>query len=198
MALVKCPDCAKEHSDSAAACPSCGRPVKPPPPVPAPLMKKNFGCGQAGCLGLLVFFIIAVWIGSSSTSSRTRLDGSATPPEPQLELQNWNWRSEYGYATASGSVKNISGKPLKRIQAVVSFYGRNGAFVTSDDAMIDYSPILPGQTSPFKVMARHNPAMSTARVEFKEMFGGTIEYRTVKPPPKKTRRPTASSTNATF
>ena len=28
MALVKCPDCQKEHSDLAQACPNCGRPIR--------------------------------------------------------------------------------------------------------------------------------------------------------------------------
>lgn len=28
MALIKCPECEKEISDSAAACPGCGRPVR--------------------------------------------------------------------------------------------------------------------------------------------------------------------------
>ena len=28
MALVTCPDCQNEHSDAAAACPKCGRPVQ--------------------------------------------------------------------------------------------------------------------------------------------------------------------------
>lgn len=30
MALIKCPDCGKEFSDQAAACPNCGRPNTPP------------------------------------------------------------------------------------------------------------------------------------------------------------------------
>ena len=32
MALIQCHECGKEISDSAAACPSCGAPVKAKPP----------------------------------------------------------------------------------------------------------------------------------------------------------------------
>jgi hypothetical protein len=38
--------------------------------------------------------------------------------------------------------------------------------------------LLPGQTSPFKVMAKYNPAMKEASIEFKKMFGGQIFHRT--------------------
>ena len=61
---------------------------------------------------------------------------------------------------------------------MATFYGSDGGFVTSADALIDYNPILPGQTLPFKVMATHNPAMKTARVDFKELMGGSISFRT--------------------
>ena len=65
---------------------------------------------------------------------------------------------------------------LRNVVAVVSFYDARGNFITSDDALIDYNPILPGQASPFSVMATENPAMRTARVEFKELMGGTIPH----------------------
>ncbi len=60
--------------------------------------------------------------------------------------------------------------------AVVTYYDKNGGFVTSDDAMIDYNPVLAGQTSPFRITERANPAMRTASVEFKKAFGGTIAH----------------------
>lgn len=60
MALLKCKDCGKEFSDSAAACPSCGRPLA------VPLMKRKFGCG--GCLVLCVVgLFVVMMIGKSST-----------------------------------------------------------------------------------------------------------------------------------
>ena len=57
--------------------------------------------------------------------------------------------------------------------------------------LIEYNPILSGQTSPFEVMARHNPAMHNARLEFKTLMGGTIEWRDA--PPKPMMRGAASN-----
>ena len=94
----------------------------------------------------------------------------------QLQLLDWNWRVEHGYAIAEGQVKNISSQSLKNVQAAVTFKTDGGQFIVADDALIDLNPVLPGQTSNFKVMARHNPAMHTASIDFKVLFGGTIPW----------------------
>jgi hypothetical protein len=73
-------------------------------------------------------------------------------------------------------VKKISGQSLRNVQAVVTYRDRAGNFITSDDALIEYNPILAGQTSPFKVLTTQNPEMRTAFIEFKELMGGTIAY----------------------
>jgi hypothetical protein len=91
-----------------------------------------------------------------------------------LELLNWQWRSEHGWVYAEGQVKNISGRQLRSVQAVVTWYDRKGNFITSDSSFIEYNPILPGQSSPFKVMERYNPAMEKASLSFKYFAGGTI------------------------
>lgn len=58
--------------------------------------------------------------------------------------------------------------------AVVTFTTADGSFITSDTGLIEYDPLLPNQTSPWKVMTRWNPRMQRASVEFKTMFGGTL------------------------
>ena len=68
------------------------------------------------------------------------------------------------FVIAEGQVNNISNRNLENIQAVVSFFTSDGTFITTGDALIEYNPILPGQTIPFKVMKRFNPAMDTARI----------------------------------
>ncbi|RJQ26331.1 MAG: hypothetical protein C4589_09855 [Peptococcaceae bacterium] len=93
-----------------------------------------------------------------------------------LHLLSWRWNQSAGgmFVEAVGQVKNISGSKLDNVMAVVSFYDKNGDFITSADALIDYNPIMPGQTSPFKVIETYNPAMQKASVEFKYLMGGTI------------------------
>jgi hypothetical protein len=97
-----------------------------------------------------------------------------------LELVDWRWSTEYGYAKAEGRVKNISGDSLEHVQAVVTWETKAGDFITSDSTLIEYDPILPDQTSPFTLMARENPAMHTAYVQFKYLLGGAIPHETRK------------------
>jgi hypothetical protein len=101
------------------------------------------------------------------------------PPStgPVLLLLNWSWSQEHGYAIVEGEVKNISSHNLDNIEAVASFYTAADRFITTADALIDFNPILPGQTSPFKAMANWNPEMSKARIDFKELMGGTVQWK---------------------
>lgn len=96
----------------------------------------------------------------------------------QLEIVNSRWSEDYGYAIYEGQVKNISHSKLENVQAVVTWYNKNGKMITSNSALIEYNPILPGQSSPFKVIKTYNPAMERAGVEFSRLMGGTIRtYR---------------------
>lgn len=61
--------------------------------------------------------------------------------------------------------------------AVVECYGSDGSMITSEDGLLEYSPVMPGQTSPFRVMIRDNPLIETFKVNLKEMFGGTIPIK---------------------
>jgi len=104
------------------------------------------------------------------------------PPRPtrtptyDLELVSFSC-----YQTASGSfqqiegfVKNVSQTALENVEAVGIFEDANGVPISSDSALVDYDPILPGQTSPFSVIARRNPAINWCKISFKEFFGGTF------------------------
>jgi hypothetical protein len=73
MALIECPECGKEISDKASACPHCGAPQKP--------KEQKSGCLGMGCLVMILFPIVIVIAGSfypSSDSPRS----TQTPPEP--------------------------------------------------------------------------------------------------------------------
>ena len=184
MALIKCPDCGKDVSDVAPVCPNCGRPIS------APRAGQGSATGQEkktspkviGCLALLLLGL-GLWVIGSLTSngpSSSPSSGITNPPlptEPQLELVKYTWHTEYGYAILEGQVRNISSQALEHVAAVASYYDANGDFITSSDTLIKFNPILPGQTSPFSVMTTENPAMKKARVEFKELMGGTISFR---------------------
>ena len=155
--LVKCPDCGKEFSDSAASCPNCARPnVK--------AKSKTFNKSAFGC------FVLVILGGDPDVAwrdvvhaYRQRCIRARLPPAP-MRSPSWSLSRgvgarEYDYAIAEGTVKNVSSEPLSQVEVVVSFADHGGKFITSDDALIAYNPILPGQTSPFKAMVTDDPAI---------------------------------------
>ncbi|MBS7701588.1 MULTISPECIES: FxLYD domain-containing protein [unclassified Chelatococcus] len=91
-----------------------------------------------------------------------------------LQVTNWSWGAQYSHAIVNGQVRNLRDTPLKNVQAVVSFYTADGTFIDSASALIDYTTLLPGQASPFKVINNWNPAMKKATLEFKFLLGGRL------------------------
>lgn len=65
--------------------------------------------------------------------------------EAPLRLLSWRWGEEYSYAIAEGQVRNVSAASLKNVTAVVTWYTASGEMITSDSALIEYNPIMPGQ-----------------------------------------------------
>lgn len=168
MAMTKCKECGTDISTKAEACPKCGAKRKKTSPI---------GC----LLGIIVLIIIIAGSisapNSATNSSGTASSSASQQSETKLILLNWSWHEEHGYAIVEGEVKNISSENLRNVQAVATFYTADGKFITSDDALIEYNPIIPGQTSPFKTMATYNPAMDSAKITFKELMGGTIPWK---------------------
>ena len=179
MALIKCKECRERVSNKATTCPKCGAPTK-----------KKSSPLAVGCLTTIIIIGVFSWLSGSfdsskssfyPTSSKSHTSPSKKPvkSEPVLELQSWSWHTEYDYVIAEGTVKNISNQNLKNVTVVIQLKDSNGRYITSDEAVIKYNPILPGQISPFKVMPRHNPEMSKASIDFKYLLGGTLPWREV-------------------
>lgn len=60
--------------------------------------------------------------------------------------------------------------------AVGTFRTNSGELVKSDSALIDYNPLMPGQTSPFKSMGTDNPQITDCGLNFKYLMGGSISF----------------------
>jgi hypothetical protein len=104
----------------------------------------------------------------------------AETDEPLLLCRenDWNFRRVADqFVEASGRVKNISNESLNHVEAVVVFEAKDGTFITSGSALIDYQPILPGQSSPWKVIETWNPKMAKASLRFKYLMGGGIRTK---------------------
>jgi hypothetical protein len=119
----------------------------------------------------------AVTPSSASTAPAIAVRPSA-PAAPTYELaliSSRGYESDGGgYHIVEGRVKNVSDQSLKNVAAVATWFDKDGEFIKSDDALVDYNPILPGQISPFKTMSSTNPAMTKYTVEFKTLFGGSL------------------------
>ncbi len=132
--------------------------------------------------GLLI--LIGMIFGGSDRQSRTsssrNLDSSnviiskAFAQTSKLEVQSWRCTKEYSYVFVQGLVKNLTAESLKNVMVVGIFKTSSGDFVKTADALIEYNPILPGQTSPFKAGTTDNPEIKKCFIEFKHLMGGTI------------------------
>ena len=100
----------------------------------------------------------------------------ARPPDQLALLSMRGGDGGYGFHAVEGQVQNLTDGNIENVMAVVTWFTSDDQFITTDETLINYNPILPGQTSPFEVMSRTNPAMQRFRVEFKTLFGGTLRY----------------------
>jgi hypothetical protein len=94
-------------------------------------------------------------------------------------LRSWNCQRAYGHMTLQGEILNRTNAPIKNLLAVARYYTGTKTFVKSDTALIEYNPIMPGQTSPFKVISTDNPMMVECKISFTHLFGGTVEVEGV-------------------
>lgn len=184
--LTNCPACNRQVSVKATSCPHCGEPLttgSAQTEVKSETGKKTspatIGCG----IIILILGALALF-GHNNTPGIGNHTASSPPPASrpdlsviELELLSMTWHSEHGFAIMEGEVKNISSNKLDGVQAIGSWYNASGTLITSDSAIIEYNPIMPGQTSPFKVMATYNPEMKTASIRFKHIFGRSISFK---------------------
>lgn len=176
-----CPYCAEPIRAAAVVCRFCGRTLESRPP-------SNLSGGvliAVALFGLLwfgAFSLRGVPKASQSSLTPRAAPGVAAPvatpePEPAPVLQllaSRGYEGDGSFHYVEGQVRNASAKPLEHVAAVATWYTKSGEFVSSDSALIDYTPLLPGQTSAFKTMTRSNPEMSRYTVEFKALSGGQI------------------------
>lgn len=158
----KCKYCAMMIPKEASICPHC---------------RKKQGTSTGVKILAVIFILMGIGMCQSLMSNKGSYQSAGIKTEPVLEVQKWHWYKEYDYAIAEGTVKNISSESLNNVLAVLQIYDKHGNFIKSDNALIEYRPILPGQTSPFKVMSSFNPEMGNASIDFKNFSGGTLFWR---------------------
>lgn len=131
---------------------------------------------KPAAIAVIVLSIGLFALSESDLSSPSSIPSSASGPNgsPALAYTVARCEQESGFMFVEGLVTNNSSDSLKNVEAVATYNDASGKMVTSEDTLIEYNPILPGQTSPFKVMATYNPAMASCSVSFKGLMGGEI------------------------
>jgi hypothetical protein len=117
---------------------------------------------------------------SSSTLPDSVEDSSppsvaSNPPAP-LALNVFRWQAnEFGHVNIEGQLTNTSDRSIRSLQGLVEFYDADGQFITSQFVPIAITPLMPGQTSPFRSITKYNPQMHLAKMRFKT-YEGEISY----------------------
>jgi hypothetical protein len=124
-------------------------------------------------LGVMLLGFIGTLL-KSPPSPPSASRAAAPVATDKLELLNSRGYDEHGYHFVEGQVKNISDQSLKNVEVMVQWFTNKGDLVKTDDALISYNPILPGQISPFKSITTSNPEMTRYTVSFKTLFGAEI------------------------
>ena len=96
---------------------------------------------------------------------------SSTDPRP-LELIALTHQRQGDALVVSGLVRNpVAGRPLAGLTAVAFTFNRQGTFLTSGRAVVDYPRLGAGEESPFSVTLPQTAAVSRYRVSFRTDAG---------------------------
>ncbi len=120
--------------------------------------------------GAVMLLLIA---GGVFVSSRLADSAPAAAKAPSpLELLSMRYQRQGTTLTVSGLVKNpAGGAAVNRVTAVVFAFDRNGAFVASGRAPLDFSALAPGDESPFVVNVPNVSDVARYRVTFRSGEG---------------------------
>lgn len=152
MALIQCPECGREVSDQATACPCCAYPIKLRPtslPVVDPVVNKEKSSRgfHFGWLALVPIVVAVVFI-RSIFNEPGRLPGPSTPYEPpsasRSESVPWKMgpkirvtiqKTEYeqGYFKVVGVAENIGDKATFSPTLVLEIFEQNSRTLLAKD-----------------------------------------------------------------
>lgn len=91
-----------------------------------------------------------------------------------LEVSPSQMARRYDYVTITGQVSNLSSRPLRDVEAVVEIFDREGHLRAVETALIAFSPLSPGEQSPFRVQCRYDGEVGSFRVRFRHLLGAPI------------------------
>jgi hypothetical protein len=196
MGQIVCPVCGNQFDDGGERCPRCGRPRPGVAPeyMAVPWQRAATYIGVISGILFVCLLLLAPRTGTELSPAKTSEPSAAESSAPSESGANkeasgavqagkdlvvsWSCRADTVtyWVTIRGEVKNASGSPIKGLRMVAILRTADGTFVSSDDGSPEYDTILPGQTSPFEVLTKFNPAMRSADLSLKNYDSEGVEF----------------------
>jgi hypothetical protein len=172
----------EEQRRSAARVAALGTALDAPPAVStelaAPMFTAQSGASikgrpmlKAAVVGVMAIVIIVAAAMGNRDHAPTAATAAASQPAP-LELMSMRHTRDGRTLTVTGLVRNPeSGADARRVAAVVFVFDRNGSFVASGRAPLDFVVLEPGGESPFVVTVPNVADVARYRVSFRTETG---------------------------
>ena len=147
-------------------------------------------------MAVLVIVLIAMSGDRHSTSADERKPvASGQPAAPALELLSMRHTRSGDGLTVTGLVRNRGAADVASIVAVVFVFDREGGFVASGRAPLEFGSVALGDESPFKVTIPDVKDIGRYRVSFRTPVGivphvdrrATLQVSNGRPPCESTR-----------
>jgi hypothetical protein len=124
-----------------------------------------------GLVMAILLIVITAMSGGSRADEPQAARGPAPPLTP-LELVSMRHTREDSALRVAGLVRNPrTGSPVTRLTAVVFAFDRNGSFLASGRAPVDFMTLEPGDESPFVVSVMNGENAARYRVSFRTDTG---------------------------
>jgi len=104
--------------------------------------------------------------------------------EPALELVEHRERNAGDYIVVEGVVRNLTRVDFGNVVAKVLGEDEDGSLLTSEEALVDWSPLRGGAETPFKVVVRSGGRVRRTRLVFRSLLGDQIPTRGLEAEPK--------------
>ncbi|MFQ5646732.1 MAG: hypothetical protein ACE5GM_07375 [bacterium] len=165
--MKQCPHCSVYNENSASVCRVCNHSF----PI---TRQRSLSFVRWGIIVLVLAGLSALYFwgnGRVRTSYLTRI-----PEGVGLELL-----SSAGFKTRSqemvveGNIKNISGKTLHKIYAIVSWYDKGKKRLSSNTAPVINLPLYDQSISPLRLVTAYKPDMESYEVSFVDASGKSFK-----------------------
>lgn len=127
-------------------------------------------------LGVAIATVVGVSLRSHPRQSSTASASATTMAQP-LELVSLRHERTAEHLVIKGLVRNpAGGQPVDRVSAVVFLFDREGTFLTSGRALVDFLTLTPGEESPFVVEIPAAGSIGRYRVSFRNAVGNVLPH----------------------